>query len=81
MAACIDQAAGEGDIREQIVECDDDFHTGEAMMENLFRRYPHVDGMIVCNDLVAISTYKALHKRHIRVPQDAAQLFTKDHAQ
>lgn len=55
-------------------------------MENLFRRYLHVDGMIACNDLVAISTYKALYKRHIRVPQDvqiigfddidAAQLLT-----
>lgn len=40
------------------------------MMENLFRRYPHVDGMIACNDLVEISTYKALYKRYIRVPQD-----------
>lgn len=73
-------------IPEQTVECDYDFHAGKAMLETLFRRYPHVDGIIACNDLVAISTYKALYKRKIRVPQDvqligfddinAAQLLT-----
>lgn len=57
-------------ILEQTVECDYDFLQGEHMIETLFRRYPDVDGIIACNDLVAIYTYKALYQRNIRVPED-----------
>lgn len=32
-------------------------------------KYPDVDGIIACNDIVAISTYKVLHKRGIPVPE------------
>lgn len=53
----------------QTVECDYDFLRGMAMTEALLRIYPDVDGIIACNDIVAISTYKVLHKRSIRVPQ------------
>ena len=39
------------------------------MTEELLKRYPDVDGIIACNDIVAISTYKVLHKRNISVPE------------
>ena len=53
----------------QTVECDYDFFQGMAMTEELLNRYPDVDGIIACNDIVAISTYKVLHKRGIPVPR------------
>ena len=56
-------------ITECTVECDYDFNQGIAMTEELLTRYPEVDGIIACNDIVAISTYKVLHKRNISVPE------------
>jgi len=64
-------------IAEQTVDCDYDFDTGLAMTEQLLQAYPHVDGIIACNDIVAISTYKILHKRKIAVP-DQIQLIGFD---
>lgn len=55
-------------IAEQTVSCDFDFDAGLAMTEELLERYPDVDGIIACNDIVAISTYKILHKKNIPVP-------------
>ena len=59
----------ENGIVECTVECDYDFDQGIAMTEELLKRYPEVDGIIACNDIVAISTYKVLHKRSIPVPE------------
>lgn len=56
-------------IPERTVECDYDFDQGLAMTEELLKRFPDVDGIIACNDIVAISTYKVLHKRNISVPE------------
>ena len=56
-------------IPEQTVECDYDFDQGMTMTEELLERFPDVDGIIACNDIVAISTYKVLHKRTIPVPE------------
>ena len=56
-------------IEERTVSCDYDFHAGLAMTEELLRTYPDVDGIIACNDVVALSTYKILHRRNIRVPE------------
>ena len=56
-------------IPERTIECDYDFNMGIAMTEELLRRFPEVDGIIACNDIVAISTYKVLHKRNIPVPE------------
>ena len=64
-------------ILEQTVECDYDFNQGLAMTEELLKRFPNVDGIIACNDIVAISTYKVLHKRNISVP-DKIQLIGFD---
>jgi DNA-binding LacI/PurR family transcriptional regulator len=56
-------------IEERTVECDYDFNQGIAMTEELLERFPDVDGIIACNDIVAISTYKVLHNRNISVPE------------
>ena len=39
------------------------------MTEELLQKYPDVDGIIACNDIVAISTYKVLYKKNISVPE------------
>jgi len=39
------------------------------MTEELLQKYPNVDGIIACNDIVAISTYKVLYKQNISVPE------------
>lgn len=57
----------------QVVECDYDFEAGLSMTEELLERFPQVDGIVACNDMVAISVYKILHKRNIAVP-DQIQL-------
>ena len=56
-------------IPEQTVDCDYDFNQGLTMTQELLRRFPEVDGIIACNDIVALSTYKVLHKRNIPVPE------------
>ena len=40
----------------------------DAMTEALLAAYPEVDGILACNDMVAISTYKILHQKNISVP-------------
>lgn len=64
-------------ISQQIMDCDYDFDAGMAMTEELLRTYPSVDGILACNDIVAISIYKILHKRRIAVP-DQIQLIGFD---
>lgn len=64
-------------IREQAVDCDYDFEAGLAMTEELLRIYPDVDGIIACNDVVALSTYKVLYRQNISVP-DQVQLIGFD---
>lgn len=64
-------------IKEQVVDCDYDFEAGLAMTEELLRIYPDVDGIIACNDVVALSTYKVLYRQGIPVP-DQVQLIGFD---
>jgi len=56
-------------IAEQVVSCDYDFDAGIAMTETLLKNFSQVDGIIACNDMVAISTFKVLHKKNIPVPE------------
>ncbi len=60
----------EKNIKQYTVECDYDFNAGIEVAEEILKKYPGVDGIIACNDLVAISVYKVLHKKGIRVPDD-----------
>ena len=63
------EVCGQYGLPEQTVDCDYDFDAGLAMTEELLCKHPGVDGIIACNDMVAISVYKILHKRGIRVPE------------
>jgi len=56
-------------IREQTVDCDYDFLRGLEMTRELLETYPEVDGILACDDIVAISTYKVLYNKEISVPQ------------
>lgn len=58
-------------ISEKTVDCDYDFNAGLIMTEELLKLYPEVDGIIACNDMVAISIYKVLHKKNISVPGES----------
>lgn len=56
-------------MKEKSVECDYNFNEGLVKTEELLEQYPEVDGIIACNDMVAISVYKVLHRRGIAVPE------------
>lgn len=56
-------------IKEQTIDCDYDFDAGLVMTEKLIEQYKEVDGIIACNDMIAISIYKILHKKKIKVPK------------
>jgi len=60
-------------IHEQTVDCDYDFIRGMEMTRELLETYPEVDGILACDDIVAISTYKVLYNKQISVP-DQIQL-------
>ena len=64
-------------IPEYTVTCDYDFNAGLAITEELLQTYPDVDGIIACNDVVALSTYKILYRKNISVP-DQVQLIGFD---
>lgn len=55
-------------LEERIIPCDYDFQAGLTATERLLEQYPDTDGIVACNDMVAISAYKVLHKRGISVP-------------
>ena len=57
-------------IQEQTVDCDYDFEQGLEKTKELLKQYPEVDGIIACNDMVAISVYKVLHQKKIAVPEE-----------
>lgn len=56
-------------IEEQCVECNYNFHDGLETAKEILRKYPDTDGIIACNDMVAISVYKVFHKAGISIPE------------
>lgn len=52
------------------VQCKYAFEDGMKQTELLLEKYPETDGILAANDMVAISAYKVLHKKGLRVPQD-----------
>lgn len=56
-------------IKEQTMECAYDFNEGMRVTERLLEEYKDVDGIIACNDMVAISAYKVLIRNNIQVPK------------
>lgn len=55
-------------IKEQYVDCKYDYEEGLKAARELIEKYPDVDGIVACNDMVAISTYKVLMEAGYRVP-------------
>ena len=55
-------------LEEHTLHCDYDFKAGLSMTEELLRRYPDAEGLLACNDMGAVSTFKILHKNHLSVP-------------
>lgn len=64
-------------IEEQYVDCKYDYEEGLKAARILIEKYPDVDGIIACNDIVAISTYKVLTEAGYRVP-DSVQIIGFD---
>ena len=58
----------ENALAERTVETDYSFNMGLTAAEELLEKYPDADGIVACNDMVAISAYKVLYKNHIAVP-------------
>lgn len=60
----------EHSLQEQWLDCDYDYEEGLRAAELLLAEYPDVDGILACNDMVAIATYKVLLDKGLRVPED-----------
>ncbi|MDO5540306.1 MAG: LacI family DNA-binding transcriptional regulator [Eubacteriales bacterium] len=67
----------ENNLEERTVETDYSFNMGLTAAEELLEKYPDADGIVACNDMVAISAYKVLYKNHISVP-DQVQIIGFD---
>lgn len=57
-------------IAEQCIECSYDYEDGLEATTELVKKYPDVDGIVACNDMVAISAYKILTEKGYRIPED-----------
>lgn len=56
-------------IEPRVINGDYDFERGLSATEDVLEKYPDTDGIIACNDMVAISAYKVLHGKGISVPE------------
>lgn len=54
----------------QMIQCDYNFADGLVAAEQILRQYPSVDGIMACDDMVAIAVYKVLTRAGYRVPED-----------
>jgi len=59
----------EHDRNIKVIDCDYSFEAGIKATQQMLEIYPEADGIVACNDMVAISAYKVLHQKGIRVPQ------------
>ncbi len=57
-------------LEERCVDCDYSYDEGIRAAKEVLEKYPEVDGIVACNDMVAISTYKVLRKQGYKVPED-----------
>lgn len=62
--------AKEHGMKVQTVDCDYSFEQGLVAAEELLEKFPHVDGIIASNDMVALSVFKVLHRKNIAVPDE-----------
>ena len=64
---CKDACSEQG-VDLQVIDCDYSFDAGIEATNQMLEKYPDADGIVACNDLVAISAYKVLHQKGIEVP-------------
>ena len=57
-------------LKEQCIDCKYDYEAGLSAAKKMLQKFPKADGIIACNDMVAISAYKILTKQGLRVPED-----------
>ena len=57
-------------LPEQWLDCDYDYEEGLKVAKEVLEKYPGVDGILACNDMVAIATYKVLLEKGLCVPED-----------
>ncbi len=57
-------------LKEQWLDCDYDYEEGLRVAEELLSEFPDVDGILACNDMVAIAVYKVLLSKGFHVPED-----------
>ncbi len=57
-------------IAEQWIDCEYNYEAGKEAAQELLKHFPETDGVIACNDMVAISVYKVLSKAGHRIPED-----------
>lgn len=57
-------------LQEQYIDCIYDYEYGLEATKALLIKYPDVDGIVACNDMVAIAAYKTLTQAGRRVPED-----------
>lgn len=62
------EVCNEHGIDLRVVDCDYSFEAGIQAAEQMIKKYPDMDGIVACNDIVAISAYKVLHQKGIEVP-------------
>ncbi len=60
----------ENGLPERYVNTRYSFEAGTEAAEEMLDRFPEVDGIVAANDMVAISSYKVLRSKGIRVPED-----------
>lgn len=60
----------ENGIPERYVDTKYSFESGIMAAYEMLERFPKVDGIVAANDMVAISSYKVLRSKGIRVPED-----------
>ena len=53
-----------------MIECDYNFADGLIVAEQILQQYPGVDGIMACDDIVAIAIYKVLRRAGYHVPED-----------
>lgn len=63
------QVCREHGLEVRYVDCDYSYERGLDAAEELLEKYPDVDGIVASNDMVAMSTYKVLHRKGIQVPE------------
>ena len=61
---------GKYGLAEQYVDCTYDYEAGRRAAARLLRRFPDTDGILACNDMVAISVYKELAAWGKRIPEE-----------